>query len=136
MKYLFLLSIIIVCVWMVADMFLRPGVDDLKGNFKELAFTRNEQNTGPVSRIYVISVSDTLWGNMLKFGNYMPHNKYGTTRVFFFLENTPAPDKLYFGQENLSPVFKKYCIARYEKNSMSHVSFMRYPFVMINAKKE
>lgn len=129
-KYLFFGIILAGIGWMVSDAFLQPGVDDLKGDLKELAFVRNEQNTGPIVRIYAVSVKDTLWSSMNSYGNYMPHTKYGITRVFYFLDDTPLPgiEDLDISGDNLSDKYKSYCIARYEKNMMGNVLLTRYPF--------
>lgn len=101
---------------------------DLKGNFKELAFARNEQNSGPVLRIYAASVADTLWDEMKTYGDYKPHTKYGNTKVYFFKEGTPVPKEIYLDNNPFEEQFKEYCIAMYEKSAMSQSSFVQYPF--------
>lgn len=108
--------------------FSQPGVQDLKGDFKRVAFAKNENNTGPVHRAYAVSTADTLWLEMEKYGNYMPHTKYGTTRVYFFHHSSPVPTKLVAGNENLPKAYQQYCLARYEKNSMGQVTFLKYPY--------
>lgn len=128
MKYIILALFLVVLFWMVADAFMQPGIKDLKGGFKELAFIRNEQNTGPVVRIYAVSVKDTLWSEMKQYGDYMPHTKYGNTQVYFFLANTPAPTALSLEDENITPQYQSYCIARYEKSAMGETTFSKYPF--------
>lgn len=110
------------------DSFSQAGVQDLKGDFKRVAFYKNENNTGPVHRAYAVSTSDTLWQEMEAYGNYMPHTKYGTTKVYFFHHSSPAPDKLIEGMESLPKEYRKYCLARYEKNNMGQVSLQKYPF--------
>lgn len=128
MKYIILTLFLIVLLWMVTDVLMQPGIRDLKGEFKELAFVRNEQNTGPVVRIYAVSVKDTLWGEMQKYGNFMPHNKYGNTKVYFFLNNTPAPNQLLLENGHFGSEYKNYCIGVYEKNAMGQTTFSRFPF--------
>ena len=108
--------------------FNQPGVQDLKGDFRRAAFYRNENNTGPVERVYAVTVADTLWGEMEKYGAYMPHTKYGNTKVYFFLEGKPFPTDLQAGQENIAPEFQKYVVAKYEKDAMGQVSFIKEPF--------
>jgi hypothetical protein len=112
--------------YIVNDAFMQPGPQGLKGNFKEIAFYRNENNTGPVIRVYAVTVEDTLWQEMKAYGDFMPHTKYGNTKVYFFLEGKPAPEKLYAGSENFDVAYKPFCIARYEKDAMSGVSFKKY----------
>lgn len=128
MKFIFVGSFVVVLLWMVMDTVMRPGVNDLEGNFTKLAAVRNEQNIGPVIRAYAVTVKDTLWSNMLKYGNYMPHNKYGNTKVYFFLNNTPAPNQLTLGKDNIEADHRQHCIGLYEKNAMSEVNFIKYPF--------
>lgn len=108
--------------------FSQPGVQDLEGDFKRVAFFKNENNTGPVERIYAVTITDTLWGEMEKYGAYMPHTKYGNTKVYFFLEKDPAPELLMPGQENFEQRFREYCLARYEKDAMGQVAFVKDPF--------
>ena len=117
----------ILIIFIMWNSFSQEGVQDLDGNFRRVAFYRNENNTGPVKRVYAVTVSDTLWGEMEKYGAYMPHTKYGNTRVYFFLENNPVPTQLQAGQENVDQKFRKYVIAKYEKDAMGQVSFIRNP---------
>ena len=87
--------IIITIIW---NTLTEPGIKDLKSDFKEVAFIRNEQNTGPVIRIYAVSLKTENWEEMEKYGNYMPHTKYGTTRIYLFLSNGEIPEELNFGE--------------------------------------
>lgn len=109
--------------------FSQAGVQDLEGDFRRLAFSRNENNTGPVKRVYAVSLSDTLWQEMKQYGDFMPHTKYGNTRVYFFLENQPHPITLGSGPEKLDPAYRPYCLAKYEKDAMGNISFIRFPFL-------
>lgn len=125
--YILLLSVLII-IAIVWNTMTEPGIKDLKSNFKEVAFIRNEQNTGPVIRIYAVSLNSENWKEMEQYGNYMPHTKYGTTRIYFFLNNSELPDELNFGEINIAEQYKKNCIALYEKDGMSQISMRRYPF--------
>ncbi|QCR24787.1 hypothetical protein [Pontibacter sp. SGAir0037] len=119
---------LIFIAWFVYDSFSQPGPQDLKGEFKEEAFYRNENNTGPIVRVYAVSVADTLWAEMQQYGEYMPHTKYGNTKVYFFLKGSPVPKELIPGQESFEATYKPYCVALYEKNAMSQVNFTKRPF--------
>lgn len=119
------LLIIIAIIWNAVN---EPGIKDLKGDFKEVAFVRNEQNSGPVIRIYAVSVEGEPWKEMEQYGNYMPHTKYGTTRVYFFPANKPYPSALDLGDNNIAENLKENCLAVYEKDGMSQVNFQRYPY--------
>ena len=112
-------------IWNVLN---EPGIKDLKGNFKEVAYIRNEQNTGPVIRIYAVTVEGEPWKEMEQYGNYMPHNKYGNTRIFFFPANKSYPSKLMLGDENIPETMKENCLAIYEKDGMSQVNLRLYPY--------
>ncbi len=105
-----------------------PTEKDLKGDFKEVAFYRNEQNTGPVVRIYAVTVSDTLWNEMKIYGDYKPHNKYGNTRVYYFLNRGPAPTSLFPEEGNFDPNYRDNCVAKYEKGSIGQIVLVKHPF--------
>lgn len=125
--YILLLSVLII-IAIIWNTITEPGIKDLKSDFKEVAFIRNEQNTGPVIRIYAVSLNAENWEEMEQYGNYMPHTKYGTTRIYFFLNNTDLPEELSFGENNIAERYKKNCIAIYEKDGMSQTSIRKYPF--------
>lgn len=115
--------------WFMLDALSQPGVQDLKGDFQEVAFYRNENNTGPIVRVYAVTVADTAaWAEMEQYGQYMPYTKYGSTKVYFFRKGGPAPDQLQPGAENFGTELKPHCLATYEKDLMSVVSFRKYPF--------
>jgi hypothetical protein len=124
-KYLLIIAVVAGMAWMLKDSFTQPGIKDLKGNFTETAFYRNENNTGPVLRVYAVSVSDTLYNEMLEYGNLMPHTKYGTTTVYFFNNSLPVPKSLKGDEPHFDRSFQANCIGVYEKNGMSKVSFSK-----------
>lgn len=113
---------------MIWNVLKEPGINELKSNFKEVAFIRNEQNTGPVIRIYAVVMDKEDRDEIELFGNYMPHTKYGKTKIYFFLRSKPFPKSLKFGDINIDDEFKAYCIAVYEKNGMSQSSVTLSPF--------
>lgn len=124
-NYLIIIALVIGVGWVIFDAFLQPGFADMKGDFKETAFYRNENNTGPVIRIYAVTLSDTLWQEMIAYGNLMPHNKYGNTKVYFFSSAGVAPDSLFAGDNNFDAGFNSNCIGEYEKNGMGKVSLKK-----------
>ncbi|WP_162342971.1 hypothetical protein [Cyclobacterium salsum] len=117
----------ILVLLMLVDSFTQPGVQDLKGDYQELAQYRNENNTGPVIRVFAVYSDEQLWDDMQSYGDYMPHTKYGNTRVFFFdrpLEELRLfPESPYFDEK-----WQSYCVASYEKTAMGQVKWQRYPF--------
>lgn len=126
-SYIIIILTILGICWLITDAVLQPGVSDLKGDFKETAFYKNENNTGPVTRIYAASVADTLWQEMISYGNLMPHTKYGNTKVYFFADTGSAPDSLFAGIINFDAEYNSNCIAVYEKNGMGKVSLIKQP---------
>lgn len=124
-KYLLIFIVIGGLFWMLKDSFTQPGVKDLAGNFKETAYYRNENNTGPILRFYAVSVSDTLYQQMIEYGNLMPHTKYGTTKVYFFKNTLPAPNTLFSTPPHFEAEYAANCIGVYEKNGMSQIAFSK-----------
>lgn len=120
-----LLGVVVIIIW---NFLSQPGVKDLKGDLKEISFIRNEQNDGPVIRVYAVSVSGEYWNEMQQYGDFMPHTKYGNTKVYFFKNNEPLPTELNLLEPQVSQEFQPACLAVYEKNGMSQVSLKKYPF--------
>ena len=127
-KYLALGALALLLGWFVFDSLSQPGLGDLKGNFQEVAAYRNENNTGPVVRIYAVTVADTLWREMQQYGALMPYTKYGNTKVYFFRASQPAPTAVQPGALNFDARFRQNCLAKYEKEVMGNVTLQRYPF--------
>lgn len=115
---------LLVLAFILKDAFSQPDVTSLEGGFKEIAFERNEQNTGPVLRVYSVSIRDSAKADFELYGNYMPHNKYGTTLVYFFLGEENAPQNLYL-DEPYFDTLRYRPIARYEKNAMGGTKLTR-----------
>lgn len=128
LKHILIALSAILVIWFIYDSFSIPGPQDLEGDFKEVAIYRNENNTGPIVRVYAVTVADTLWEEMQAYGDYMPHTKYGNTKVYFFLEDKPAPKEVFPGEPNFAQEFQQNNVAVYEKDAMSQVSFRKHPF--------
>ena len=126
-KYLALVAIVLLAGWFVYDSLSQPTGQDLPGNFQEVASYRNENNTGPITRVAAVTVADTLWREMRQYGDLAPYTKYGKTTIYFFRQGQPAPKTVQPGEVNFGPEFNKNCLAKYEKGVMSDVSFTRYP---------
>jgi len=128
LAYIIAAGVLVLVFFMVKDTLSQPGIDDMKAGFKEVAKFRNENNTGPVQRIYVVTVKDSIWKDLEDYGNLMPHTKYGNTKVYYFLEGSKYPQSVQPGDVNFDPSFNKYCIALFEKSAMSQVAFNKHPF--------
>lgn len=113
--------------WMLKDTFTQSGIEDLKGGFVEVANYRNENNTGPVQRIYAVTLKDTSAAQLTEYGDLMPHTKYGNTKVYYFLEGKPTPSTLSPGDVNFDPQFNENCFALYEKSAMGNVGLIKWP---------
>lgn len=126
---IFLILICLVLVgWMIRGAVTQPGIDGLKGDFKEVARYRNDNNTGPIQYVFAVTLKDTLWSEMETYGNFKPHHKGGNTKVYFFLEGTRVPAQLSAGKENFDPSYRSTCIALYEKTALGNASIVKYPF--------
>lgn len=122
------LAVILLIGWMLKDTFTQSGIEDLKGGFVEVSKYRNDNNTGPIQRIYAVTVKDTAVAQLQDYGNLMPHTKYGNTKVYFFLEGRPFPSTLSPGNINFDAKFNSNCFALYEKSAMGNVGLMKWPF--------
>lgn len=127
-RLLIALFILVLVGWMVKDTFTQSGIEDLKGGFIEVAKYRNENNTGPVQRIYAVKVIDTIAADFIAYGNLMPHNKYGNTKVYFFLAKGDTPTELAPGNINFDQKFNKFCYAIYEKSAMGNFGLILNPY--------
>jgi len=118
-----LISIVIILIGvMIYNSLSQPGINDLKTQFKQISAIRNEQNDGPILRAYLVTVNSINVADMETYGNFMPHNKYGNTKIYFFEQNKPYPKSLSLLQPVFPKQFEKYCVGFYEKNGMGEVS--------------
>lgn len=110
-------------VYISMDSLSQPGIERFEGKYEELSNYRNENNTGPVVRVYAIKALDSSTDWMREYGDAQPHTKYGRTVVFFFSnemnqEITLSPTDPYFKEE-----MQRYVLATYQKSPMGEVSF-------------
>jgi hypothetical protein len=127
-SYIIFAILALVIGYIVFDSTSQPNVNDLKGNFKEVAAYRNENNTGPIIRIYAVTVQGNPWEEMQKYGDLMPYTKYGSTKVYFFDEQKPFPKTLDPGDQHFDASFNANCLAAYTKDPNGQVSFDKNPF--------
>ena len=119
---------LVVIGFILKTTFTQSGIEDLKGGFVEVAQYRNENNTGPVQRIYAVKVTDTTGAQLVDYGNLMPHNKYGNTKVYFFLNGSEVPSTLSPGDVNFDLKYNSSCFALYEKSAMGNFGLVKNPF--------
>lgn len=120
--------VLVLVVWMLKETFFQPGAGDLKAGFKQVAEYRNENNTGPIQYVFTVTVKDTLWSEMETYGNYKPHHKGGTTKVYYFMEGTKVPSDLTPGNVNFDSSFNGTCVGLYEKSPIGNVIITKHPF--------
>ncbi|RZL50891.1 MAG: hypothetical protein EOP00_02120 [Pedobacter sp.] len=125
--YFIIIIVLIIVGWMAKDLFTQSGIEDLRGGFTEVASYRNDNNTGPVQRIYAVTVKDTTGAQLTEYGNLRPHTKYGNTKVYFFLEGTNIPTALSPGEVNFDAKFNSSCFALYEKSAMGNFGLLKNP---------
>ncbi len=119
-----LATVVLVLVIVIArESFFQPGMARFEGKFEELGHYRNENNTGPVLRVYAVKVLDKNQDWMREYGDALPHTKYGKTLVFYFSDELDqkvqlGPKEPYFPQDMVPHV-----IATYQKSPMGEVSF-------------
>lgn len=119
---------ILICILLVFDILNSPNTNQLKGGFQEIASYRNENNTGPVQRIYAVAVNDVQNAEFESYGKLMPHTKYGNTKVYFFKKGENIPTELYPGDYNFDSQFFNNCIALFEKGPMGSYNVTLDPF--------
>jgi hypothetical protein len=128
-RKIILLSLLVLTLgFIIYDSTSQPSVNDLKGNFKEVAVYRNANNTGPIVRIYAVSVEGEVWDEMEQYGNLMPYTKYGSTTVYFFNALKSAPGKVAATAPHFDPSFNPGCLAVYSKDPNGVVAFKKFPF--------
>lgn len=130
-KYIFYLlaaAVFVLVIWIMKETFTQPSANDLPTAFEETAFYRNENNTGPVIRVYAVVAADTAWQDLEAYAKMMPHTKYGNTKVFFFIDKGKSPGMVMPKEPYFDNSLQQYCVARYEKSAMGTETFSRYPY--------
>lgn len=97
----------------------------LKGGFTEVAFYRNENNTGPVVRIYAVKVDNPDGAAYEAYGNAMPHTLHGMTKVYFFNDGDPMPSTLRFNAPHFDTLLY-HPIKVFQKNGVAEVQLTEH----------
>ncbi|MBD1430889.1 hypothetical protein [Sphingobacterium litopenaei] len=93
--WLLAIPLILILGYMIWDAYSQPSIEDIPGNFEEVAFVRNEQNKGGIERIYAVSVGDIPNAKFEACAELFPTNDFNSvTRIFFFDKNKPYPTTL------------------------------------------
>ncbi len=89
------IGLIIILGYGIWEAFNQPSIEDLSGNFSEVAFVRNEQNKGGIIRIYAVTVGDVANAKFDACADLFPVNDYGSiTKIYFFDKSQPFPTSL------------------------------------------
>ncbi|SDG95566.1 hypothetical protein SAMN04487996_12618 [Dyadobacter soli] len=127
-KNLLLLALAVIIGYIVYDSASQPTVADLQGGFREVALYRNANNTGPIVRVYAVTVQDTHSKDLRKYGDLMPYTKYGTTTVYFFNAAKPFPNTLAASEPHFCSEFSPNVIGVYRKDANGQISLDEKPF--------
>lgn len=117
------IAVLLVVGLIVTESFSEQGIAAYQDQFEEVGYYRNENNTGPVLRIYAYQTQVEDAEVLKSFADLLPHTKYGRTLVFFVNQSVKAPVALspespYF-PASLSPSI----FAKYEKTPMGEQQF-------------
>ena len=83
-RKVFVIGVLVLLAIMLFSIFSQSDLDDFETEFIEIATVRNENNTGPVQRVYIVTVDRVNQEEMQRYGQLMPHSKLGNTKVYFF----------------------------------------------------
>jgi hypothetical protein len=122
--YLIGTLVLVLLVHIVRSSFSNPGMERFVKDFEELGFYRNENNTGPVLRVYAIrTLHDNSPEYMREYAETKPHTKYGRTLVFFFSAELEEKVQLAPAEPFFSPDLEPFLLAKFEKTPMGEGRF-------------
>jgi hypothetical protein len=101
----------------------QPGLEQWEGKYEEIGFYRNENNTGPVVRVFAIRVLDENPGWMKEFADAQPHSKYGKTHVFFFSSDLKQKVELNPKEPFFDEKYREFLLGEFEKTPMGESRF-------------
>lgn len=109
-------AVLIILGYFLYDSYSQPKIQDLPGDFDEVAFVRNEQNKGGIIRIYAVTVGNPADAHYEACADMFPVNDYGSlTKVYFFDKSAPYPTELNLEEPHFDPT--KYKAIRIIKRS-------------------
>ena len=117
------ITVLIVLGVIVTESFSEQGIAAYQDQFEEVGYYRNENNTGPVLRIYVYQTQVEDQEVLKSFADLLPHTKYGRTLVFFVHESVKAPVVLSPESPHFPASISPSIFAKYEKTPMGEQQF-------------
>lgn len=112
------ITVFIVLAVIVTESFSEQGIAAYQDQFEEVGYYRNENNTGPVLRIYAYQTQVEDPEVLKSFADLLPHTKYGRTLVFFMHESVKAPLVLSPESPHFPASLSPSIFAKYEKTPM------------------
>ena len=117
------IAVLLVVGLIVTESFSEQGIAAYQDQFEEVGYFRNENNTGPVLRIYAYRTQVGDPEVLKSFADLLPHTKYGRTLVFFVNEPVKAPVLLSPESPHFPASLSPSIFARYEKTPMGEQQF-------------
>lgn len=118
------LVVALLIFWIISASFSHSGKEQWEGKYEEIAYFRNENNTGPIIRILAVRVKDENPDWMEDFGNAQPHSKYGRTLVFYFRSEFSEKVKLSPKEPFFPEEYRPFLLAQFEKTPMAERRFL------------
>jgi hypothetical protein len=112
------IAVLLVVGLIVIESFSEQGIAAYQDQFEEIGYYRNENNTGPVLRIYAYQTQVEDSEVLKSFANLLPHTKYGRTLVFFGNEPVKVPVVLSPESPHFPASLSPSIFAKYEKTPM------------------
>ena len=112
------ITVFIILAMIVKESFSEQGIAAYQDQFEEVGYFRNENNTGPVLRIYAYQTQVEDPEVLKSFADLLPHTKYGRTLVFFVHESVKAPVVLSPESPHFPASLSPSIFAKYEKTPM------------------
>ncbi|MFC3878598.1 hypothetical protein ACFOSV_00330 [Algoriphagus namhaensis] len=110
--------------YIVSESLSQPGLERFKGKIEERGFYRNENNTGPVLRVFAAEVIGGDLALMKEYGDAMPHTKYGKTIVFFLEQDEMNSIEISSQSPYLPVELQSRVLATYSKSPMGEASIV------------
>ncbi|MFC3415559.1 hypothetical protein [Algoriphagus hitonicola] len=121
--FVFAISVTALIAYITVESFSGRNLNQFEGKLEEMDFYRNENNTGPVLRIYAVKVYEADQEMMQEYAKLMPHTKYGRTMVFFFSDKIEEQVKVGPKEPYFDPVHNPFLLASFLKTPMSEERF-------------
>ena len=117
------ITVILILGVIVTESFSEQGIAAYQDQFEEVGYYRNENNTGPVLRIYAYQTQVEDIEVLKSFADLLPHTKYGRTLVFFMHKSVKAPVVLSPESPHFPASISPSIFAKYEKTPMKEQQF-------------